>query len=207
MSPDLEKEEIQNYFYDYVDENHIKIQSLSEKCFSLSPNTMQFVELSSELSGYFSANTWLMNNYNCDSISDFRVRLLSFEQLLNSRLNQEVELCMKISFLSEYYYDDLDTYYEAMKKEDITTIPFSYDNTKVYFEKGKELLKELFSDPGIQSLQDMCHFQIYTGKVSEDWNVGDYYKAILANHVCLRLLKQLYQNIIDTSKNSNDMYK
>ncbi len=207
MGPDFEKEELQNYFYDYLDENHIKIQSISEKCFSLPPNSMQFIEMSSELSGYFSTNTWLMNNYNCNSIRDFQARLFSFEQLLNSRFNQEIELCMIISFLSKHYHDNLDSYYEAMKKEGITTIPFSYDNIDDYFEKGKDYLEEMLSNAEIQSLEEMCHFQIYTGKVSEDWNVDDYYKAILANHECLRLLKQLYQSIMDSNRNSIDNYK
>ncbi len=207
MNHDLEKEELQNYFYDYVDENHIKIQSLSEKCFSLSPNSMQFLEMSSELSGYFSANTWLMNNYNCNSLSDFQARLFSFEQLLNSRFNQEVELCMKIAFLSKYYHNNVDFYYEAMEKEGITTIPFSYDNINDYFEKGKDYLEEMFSNTAIQSLEEMCHFQIYSGKVLEDWSVDDYYKAILANRVCLNLLKKLYQSIIDSNQDSKDNYK
>ena len=207
MNHDLEKEELQSYFYDFLDENHVKIQNLSEKCFSLYPNSIQFIETSSKLSGYFSANTWLINNFDCNSSYEFHARILSFEQLLNNHINKEVENNIKISFYTKYYYDDLKTYHDSLEKEGISSIPFSYENIDKYFENAKEKLELLFSNKSLQSLENICHFQIYTGKILDDWNIEDYYKAILANHQCLKLLQELHHNISTYKNNKKENYK
>ena len=53
----------------------------------------------------------------------------------------------------------------------------------------------------------ICHFQIYTGKILDDWNIEDYYKAILANHQCLKLLQELHHNISTYKNNKKENYK
>lgn len=199
MTKEEEKLYLRESMYDFIEASRIEMEAVSAKCLMLYPKSIEFVKQSSKFGGYFSAKTWLYNNSDCESIDDLKRRIKAFEEILNHPKNLLVEQYMEGSCCTEVDPFDREKCLEILQKCGVNlkeTSPVHIQSAGYsLFQQGIKLIEELLRDEDIKKREDICNFQLYSGKLQQDWTGVGFYQIIGANHECLQLLKSFYDSV------------